>query len=462
MKAQKIIQTLQTLRAYALEKRYEVALTYQEENSFLMRFANSAISLNTNEHLIRLTITAYSGNQRASYEMITDLNRLDEMKQGLDVAAEMAQHAQPLSYTPTVPQLASDFLDESGYDPALAEMNNQEKLDFFNQAVAGLETEQIKLSGVFSSGVTVFAQINTRSPHTQYIQNSDAYVTVVLAHSELKWEVSAEQSAWRKTDLDPAALHTRLAFLLNHYQHAPAQQIPLGSYDIVFGEAAIADMVRIMGWIGFSGGSLKRGFSFLKDENVGQKVFSEHFTLTDDPTRLETYPFRRDTSGLERRPFPLFESGVFHGFIWSQDDADEFNVQPTGHNVPHLSLRLSSGDHDIATLADLVKQPRQHPVLYVPFLHYMNVVNPSRALITASSRFGALLIQPDGSITIPYNVRLTLSLLDVFGDKVAWLSRQSAPYNVSSSYDARNPAAVIVPAFMQVNDLAISHSNTSY
>ena len=31
--------------------------SYHEEDSYLMRFANSAISLNTNEHLIRLEIT---------------------------------------------------------------------------------------------------------------------------------------------------------------------------------------------------------------------------------------------------------------------------------------------------------------------------------------------------------------------------------------------------------------------
>ena len=65
-------------------------------------------------------------------------------------------------------------------------------------------------------------------------------------------------------------------------------------------------------------------------------------------------------------------------------------------------------------------------------------------------------------MTIPYNVRLTQSLLDVFGDKVAWLSQQTVPYNTSHSYGARNPAAIIVPKFMRVNDLEISHANASF
>ena len=65
-------------------------------------------------------------------------------------------------------------------------------------------------------------------------------------------------------------------------------------------------------------------------------------------------------------------------------------------------------------------------------------------------------------MSVPYNVRLTQSLLDIFGDKVAWVSKSRLPYNTSESYGARNPTAMIVPQFMRVNDLEISHSNSSY
>lgn len=92
----------------------------------------------------------------------------------------------------------------------------------------------------------------------------------------------------------------------------------------------------------------------------------------------------------------------------------------------------------------------------------MNIVNPSKGIVTASSRFGALYLKKDGSVAVPYNVRITQSLLDIFGDKVAWLSKQTVPYNTSVSYGARNPSAILVPCFMRVNDLEISHSNTSY
>ena len=106
--------------------------------------------------------------------------------------------------------------------------------------------------------------------------------------------------------------------------------------------------------------------------------------------------------------------------------------------------------------------PRENDILYIPFLHYMNIVNPSKGLITASSRFGALLLKKDGSIVVPFNVRVTQSLLDIFGDKVAWMSKAQSVNNTSMSYGARNPTAIVVPTFIRVNDLEISHSNTSY
>ncbi len=274
--------------------------------------------------------------------------------------------------------------------------------------------------------------------------------------------MQAEQSAQRKSDLDSQALREDLAFLVEQYAHAPANQLPLGHYDVVFGPAATADLLNFMNWIGFNGGMARRGYSCLREDQVGHKVLSEKVTLVDDPKRRETFPYRRDYTGIPRGPFVLFDRGVFAGFTWAQDDADEFGAHPTGHTVGHKSLVLHGGSEDVGSLAALAAAPRDKDLLYIPFLHYMNIVNPTKGLVTGSSRFGALLLKQDGSVAIPYNVRLTQSVLDIFGDKVAWLSRQTVPYNTSSSYGARNPTAIIVPRFVRVNDLEISHTNASF
>jgi predicted Zn-dependent protease len=459
---EKIIAVLNKLRQFALDNGITASFLYHEEDSALMRFANSAISLNTNEHLVRLDITAYEGNRRASYEMITNLDAIEDMQAGVLQAGEIVKHAQPLNYTPTIPIYQETSIEKVAYDPELADISNTEKLDYFNQAVEGLESDQIKLGGIFSSGRNILAAMNTQSEHALVHVSSDAQITIVLSHKTLKWELIAEQSAQKKDDLDPEKLHGELAYLLHHYQSDQAEQIPLGQYDIVFGPAATAELVSMMNWIGFNGGLMKRGFSFLSEDHIEKKVLGSPFTLVDDPTRIETFPFSKDLMGIAREPFMLFDQGVFKAFTWFQDDADEFGAEPTGHTVMHKSLVVSGGDTPINTLEELVNTPREKDILYIPFIHYMNFVNPSQGLITGSSRFGALLLKADGSVIVPYNVRLTQSLLDIFSEKIAWMSDGQVAYNTSMSYGARNPTAVVVPNFVCVKDLEISHANSSY
>ncbi len=458
----KILNTLDELRRYALQRGHTVELFYHQEDSHLMRFANSAISLNTNEHLVRLNITAYSGRKRASYGLITDPSRIDDMRKGIDLAAGMVEHVQPLTYEPTVPVFGQTFVDETGYDPALAEISNPDRLAHMNSAAHGLETEDIRLSGIFSCGSNIIAITNTHSDHSLYFRTSDAQITAVLAHESLKWEAIAEQSAQNASELNPESLRQDLAFFVNCYQQSTPQQLPLGAYDIVFGPAATAELISIMNWIGFDGGMMKRGYSFLSEEQIGTRVFSPQFCLSDDPDQIETYPFKMDFTGIPRQRYPIFEQGVFQGFLWSQDDADEFQAEPTGHTVQHKSLILQGGDQKVASLQQLVEMSRDTDVLYIPFLHYMNFVNPSKGIVTATSRFGTLLLKADGSVAIPFNVRVTPSLLDLFGDRIDWLSQSTVVYNTSESYSARNPTAIIVPRFIKTNGVEISHSNAAF
>ena len=458
----RILDTLDELRRHARQQGYTVELLYHEEDSHLMRFANSAISLNTNEHLVRLDVTAHMERKRASYGLIADPADLDGMRAGIDIAGEMVEHARPLTYEPTVPVYEQTFVDETGYDPVLAGLGNQERLDYMNAAVEGLESEDIKLSGIFSCGSNIVAVTNTNSEHSLYFRTSDAQITAVLAHVIEKWEVIAEQSAQNTGELDPAPLRQELAFLLDLYQRETPQQLPLGTYDVILGPAATAELVSMMNWIGFSGGSMKRGFSFLSEDEVGQQVFSSQFDLIDDPARLETYPYKMDLTGIPRKRYPIFEGGVFRGFVWFQDDADEFGAEPTGHTVFHKSLVIGSGDREIGSLQELVDMPRQSDVLYIPFLHYMNIVNPSKGIMTATSRFGTLLLKADGSVAIPFNVRLTQSLRNIFGEQVDWLSKGTVAYNTSDSYGRRNPTAIVVPSFIKIDGLEISHSNAAF
>lgn len=458
----KVTTLLKTLRAYAIEKGLRLAIDFHQEDSYLMRFANSAISLNTNEKLTRLDLSAFEGRKRATYSMIADPNDVESIKSAIDTLAEMVKHAAPLSYEPTFPVYKREIHDDRAYCPNLARLSNQERLDYFNTVAGDLENDDIKLSGNFADGTTINAQISTETEHVQYFISTDAQILVVLSSLSLKWEVNAEQSAQRKRHLDPQTMHEQLALLVKYYQEAEAVQLPVGKYKVVFGPAAIGEVLSMMGGYAMDGGMQKLGYSFLSAEDIGKQLFSSDFQLVDDPNRSDIFGQMADFAGMMREPFSLVQDGVFKGFTWNQDAADEHGQIPTGHTVPHTSMAMKTGDKSVADLAELLAMPRDEDILYIPYIHYMNMVNPSAGMFTGSSRFGALYLKADGTVQVPYNVRLTQKFTDLFGERIEWMSATETIYNVSSTYSRRNPTALAIPKYICVKDIEISHSNPSY
>src|SRR5450830_830738 len=101
-----VLDLLKTLREYAQRKGLQLVIFYHEEESALMRFANSAISLNTSEHLVRVELVAYEGRKKAAFGLIANPNDLAAMQAAVDKTAEMVKVAEPLSYQPTFPVYA--------------------------------------------------------------------------------------------------------------------------------------------------------------------------------------------------------------------------------------------------------------------------------------------------------------------------------------------------------------------
>ncbi len=462
MASKNIISKLRTLREYALDKGARVHLEWNTEDSRLVRFANSAISLNTTERLTILDVSVYGEDKLASTQSIVDENDLDAMKAAIDKAIEMLEFAVPLTYKPTLPVIEKTTVSEEIYDPEIESLSNEDIIAFVNEATKGLETDDIVLSGNFSSGVAMDASISTATPEVVFTRKTDIGVTLVLSSVERKWEVIAEQFVGFKRDLDAKILHDRFSWLVELYTTLPEERLPEGPYRVVLGPAAIAEYLGFLGWIGYSADAMKRGFSMFKEDDIGKKVMSEQFTLIEDPTLLATLPTPVDKFGREREKSAIFDRGVLKGFIWQQQAADEFGGTPTGHDIKHLALALQGGDVDVALIQDFARLPRDRDILYVPYLHYANIVNPTEGLVTGVSRFGALYLKSDGTITLPYNVRFTERLDELFGDKLVWLSKDLVPYGSSSSYFGRDQYAVLVPALACFDNVSVEISNESF
>ena len=414
MQMNKAIENLQALREYAVKQGVKATLTLHQEDSHLVRLANSGVSLNTSEALSRISVTTYGENKTATAQVMCDLDDTDSLFETVDKAKGMLAFASPLSYQPTFPEIEKSSQQQAGYDEKLAHISNEDILAYINQATQGLESEDVQLSGNFSVGATLVVQMSTATPHHVAWQASDAQITLVLASLQDKWEINAEQSATRLNDLDAPAMRARLAFLKDKYQNCPAVQLPLGPCRVVFGAAATAEYLNFLSFLGGDGGMMKRDSSINSMDDIGKQKLSPQVTLIEDPACLDTFAMPVDGYGRAREARAIYDQGVFTGFIWSQSAADEYGEQATGHDVMHRSFRLAPGKTPVNGLEELSRMPRDCDILYVPYLHYTGLVNASEGLITGTSRFGALLFKQDGSVVVPQlmccdNVKVEIS-----------------------------------------------------
>jgi len=454
-------ELLRDLIRYARAQNITAEFWLHAEHSALVRLANSAISLNTCEDLFELTVTACRGNARGTCTLMIAPGQRERMYEAIRIAGTIAQHATPTSYPRTLTPLTPLPDDDGGFDEALWQLAPQQKLDYIQAAVQGLESTEMVLAGMLSSGAVWEAAANTLNDTVVFHALTDANVSLVLSHAQQRWELQSTQSAACVSELQPAAVHAELELLLHQYRGARPQQLAPGPYEVVFGRDALAELLQMCAWLGFNGGACKRKMTFLKEEHLGTRIFSAQVSISDDPTQRAAFPYAFDVHGVPRTPFPLVTRGVFNAFMWDRDSADEFGQKETGHSVPSLSLALAPGTSPVNSLAALLTMPRERDVLYIPHLHYMNAVNHTEGIITCCSRFGALLLRADGSVAVPFNVRLTEKLGHMFG-RVAWLSRETCAANVSGTYGTRTPAACVVPRFMGVHDVAITHVNDSF
>jgi len=449
------------LRNFARERNIAAEFTFHRGISKLVRFANSGVSSNTSEDTFSLDVDVTKGRAKGSYSATTSPNDLESMKIALLRADEIARFSAPVSFDRRIPILPERNPDDANFDQRIENMTTADALDLVGAATDDLLGAGLSLAGMVSSGVIYEARANTLNNNLLYHAGTDANMELVITNDKEKWEIQSSQSAVKFGQFAPEELRNEFALLLEQYKNRERMSVPVGEYEVVFGRDAIANLMNYFGWIGFNGRSLKHDMSFLREEDLNKQVFSPLLTVVDDPSFSDTFPYAFDASGIERQAFPLIKEGVFQNFFWNKETCEEFGGEPTGHDVPSMSIAIGSGNTPINTLQDLLDAPREKDILYIPYLHYMGIVNAAKGIVTGSTRFGALYLRKDGSIAVPYNMRFTASLRDLFSN-IKWISQRRAALNLSTLYGRRHPEAMLTPRFTCIEKVPITLSNTSF
>ncbi len=212
-------------------------------------------------------------------------------------------------------------------------------------------------------------------------------------------------------DLVPEALGDEAASLA--LRSEDARSLEPGTYVVVLAHEAVAELLSMLAYAGFSAKAVAEGRSFMSG-HLGEKVVSERITILDDAASPEAQGLTFDFEGMPKRRTPLIEDGVAVRPVTDSYWAAVTDTDDTGHALPApnsfgplpLDIEMAPGDGDIDRMVGSVERG-----IYVTRFHYVNVEDPMSVLLTGMTRDGTFMIE-GGRLTHPVrNLRFTQSAL---------------------------------------------------
>jgi predicted Zn-dependent protease len=196
-----------------------------------------------------------------------------------------------------------------------------------------------------------------------------------------------------------------------------------GEYEVVLSPLAVSALMAYLAYIGFSATPYQDGQSFVK-YCLNQQVFDGKLTVRDDARSPNTlYALPIDGEGVPKRALDLIKKGVVseNSICYDSFTAGKENKKSTGHALPPIggyygepmpfNMIVEAGD---STLDEAISETKHG--IFVTTFHYVNPVEPTKAILTGLTRDGTFLIE-NGEISKPIvNMRFTDSMLSAFKD----------------------------------------------
>ncbi|NUP77393.1 MAG: TldD/PmbA family protein [Nonomuraea sp.] len=205
-------------------------------------------------------------------------------------------------------------------------------------------------------------------------------------------------------------------------------ELPDGTYDVVLGPIAAAELLHFFGTFGFAGDAAAEGVGAVA-RSRGRQLAAPLVTVADDALAAVGLPFPFDFEGTAKRRVEFLSAGRVGEPVSDIASAARLGTPSTGHahiareESPHpipANLHIAPG---ASSLDDLVGGIERG--VYVQRFWYTRVVDQEETTITGVSRDGCFLIE-NGSIAGPVagkrfteSVLGLLSRVDAVGSAVA-------------------------------------------
>ena len=245
------------------------------------------------------------------------------------------------------------------------------------------------------------------------------------------------------SDWSAAAVGESIAASLREVEilRRPARRLEPGRYRCYLSPRALADLVEMLGWGGFSARAHASGQSPLARLLSGASAFDPRVTIGEDLRAAGAPLFQSDGFTRPER-LDLVRSGRYGESLVSPRSAREFGLPGNGASGAESpeALSISAGELDERrALAQLGTG------LAVSNLWYLNFSDRQNCRVTGMTRFATLWVE-NGEPVAPVEVmRFDDSLYTLLGESLEALTAQAHRLPDTSTYDGRCFGATTAP-----------------
>lgn len=254
----------------------------------------------------------------------------------------------------------------------------------------------------------------------------------------------AVKAGWSGPALDAAALRGAIARSRADASvlARPVRRLVPGEYRVLLAPRALADLLELLCWGGFSARAHRTGQSPLGRLARGEARLSPALTVSEDLDAGFAPAFQSDGYRRPRR-VALVERGASAGLLVSPRTAREFGLASNAaadHEAPE-SMRVAPG-----TLREADALARLGTGVSVSNLWYLNYSDRAAGRVTGMTRFASLWVE-DGEPVAPIEaMRFDDSVYRVLGDALEALGDTPAPMPSTDTYDGRATGGVEAPS----------------
>jgi len=394
-----------------LAGKTDVEIMIWKNNFSLTRYAENYIHQNVSDTSYQIRMRPIIGKKSAT----ASTNRIDEksMKETLLTAIETTRLQKDNNKLLPLPD-KQQYKKVNNYCTKTDQFSPMQRAEGISKAIAICEKNGLEGAGIFSTNTTETVIANSKGLFGYDISTKAEFSITAMKGAESGWREIVKKNV-TKIDTEDAARIACKKALMSAY---PLELKP-GKYTVIMEPAAVAEFVMFLLWKGFNGMDYLEGTTFLT-EGLHKKIFSEKFSIYEDPYNpdISSQPF--DYEGMPVTPVKLVEQGVPKNFVTNRWIAKQAKVKNNGHAIPlprqgayPFAMRIEKGD---SSVEQMIKNTKKG--VLVTHFHYSNLIDPIELLTTGMTRDGFFMVE-NGEITKPLkNMRFTESVINVFSNIV--------------------------------------------